>query len=72
MSIRLQDLQNISRFLDRATSNGPEAIAWVQAKNAVHAEINRLTSPQSAPPVDNAHVAPGAEQFAAPEAPPAS
>lgn len=51
MSIRLQDLQNISRFLDRATSNGPEAIAWVQAKNAVQAEINALTA---APSVDTA------------------
>lgn len=48
MALDLATLRNISTFLDRANSVGNEALAWVQTKNAVTAEINALTAPPKA------------------------
>lgn len=41
----VQTLNNVRKMLDRVTVTGPEAIAWVQAQQAIQAELARLNLP---------------------------
>lgn len=46
-------LNNIRKMLDRVTVTGPEAIAWVQAQQAIQQELTRLNPPPPvAPPAE--------------------
>ncbi len=54
MTIDVNTLQNIRKMLDRTTLTGPEAIAWVQAQQAIQQELTLLNPapPAVVPPAE--------------------